>query len=83
MLLFLPVDASVVVMPVEELDLLKGLLAGVITGQIRVHAKKQVECRRAWGERKTEWSRQERNKERKDYYVPSTVTYDAKATATP
>lgn len=40
----LPVNASVVVVAVEELDLLKGLLAGVVTGQVRVHTKKQVEC---------------------------------------
>ena len=45
---FLPVDASVVVVPIEELDLLKRLLAGVITGQVRVHAEKQVERRRPW-----------------------------------
>lgn len=45
---FLPVNASVVVVPVEELDLLKGLLAGVVTGQVRVHAKKQVERSRPW-----------------------------------
>lgn len=44
--LFLPVDASVVVVPIEELDLLKGLLAGVVTGQVWVHAEKQVESRR-------------------------------------
>ena len=56
---FLPVDASVVVVPIEELDLLKGLLTGVVTGQIRVHAKKQVECCCAWEERKSEWIRQE------------------------
>lgn len=43
---FLPVNASVVVVPIEELDLLKGLLAWIVTGQVRVHAKKQVErCR--------------------------------------
>lgn len=34
-------------MAIEELDLLKGLLAGVVTGQIWVHAKEQVERRRA------------------------------------
>lgn len=45
---FLPVNASVVVVPIEELDLLKGLLAGVVTGQVRVHAKKQVERCRPW-----------------------------------
>lgn len=45
---FLPVNASVVVVAIEELDLLKGLLAGVVTGQIRVHAKKQVERCRPW-----------------------------------
>lgn len=42
----LPVDASVVVVAVEELDLLEGLLAGVVTGQVGVHAEEQVErCR--------------------------------------
>ena len=45
---FLPVDASVVVVTIEELDLLKGLLAGVVAGQVRVHAKKQVECSCPW-----------------------------------
>lgn len=45
---FLPVDASVVVVPIEELDLLKRLLAGVITGQVGVHAEKQVERCRPW-----------------------------------
>lgn len=44
----LPVNASVVVVPIEELDLLKGLLAGVVTGQVRVHAKKQVQRSRPW-----------------------------------
>lgn len=41
---FLPVDAPVVVVPVEELDLLERLLAGVVTGQVRVHAEKQIQC---------------------------------------
>ncbi len=45
---FLPVNAPVVVVPIEELDLLKGLLAGVVTGQVRVHAEKQVEGCRPW-----------------------------------
>ena len=51
---FLPVDASVVVVSIEELDLLKGLLAGVVTGQVGVHAKKQVEGCCPWeGEDRT------------------------------
>lgn len=41
---FLPVYASVVVVPIEELDLFKSLLTGIVTGQIRMHAKKQVQC---------------------------------------
>lgn len=44
----LPVNASVVVVPIEELDLLKGLLAGVVTGQVRVHAKEQVQRGCPW-----------------------------------
>lgn len=41
---FLPVYASVVVVSIEELDLFKSLLTGIVTGQIRMHAKKQVQC---------------------------------------
>lgn len=41
---FLPVYASVVVVPIKELDLFKSLLTGIVTGQIRMHAKKQVQC---------------------------------------
>lgn len=44
----LPVNASVVVVAIEELDLFKRLLAGVVTGQVRVHAKKQVERCCSW-----------------------------------
>ena len=33
-----PVDASLVVVSAEELDLFKGLFAGVVTGEVRVHA---------------------------------------------
>lgn len=41
----LPINASVVVVAIEELDLLKSLLTGVVAGQVRVHAKEQVERR--------------------------------------
>lgn len=41
---FVPVYASVVVVPIKELDFFKGLLTGIVTGQIRMHAKKQVQC---------------------------------------
>lgn len=43
-----PVDASVVVVSVEELDLLERLLAGVVTGQVRVHTEEQVQCCCTW-----------------------------------
>lgn len=39
---FLPVYASVVVVSIKELDLFESLLTGIVTGQIRMHAKKQV-----------------------------------------
>lgn len=61
--LFSPVDASVVVVAIEELDLLKGLLAGVVTGQVWVHAKKQVECRRTWEGRRSDADRAEEEEE--------------------
>ena len=41
-----PVDSSVVVVTVEELDLLEGLLAGVVAGQVRVHTQEEIEGRR-------------------------------------
>lgn len=44
----LPVDASVVVVSVEELDLLERLLARVVTGQVRVHTEEQVQCCCTW-----------------------------------
>lgn len=37
-----------VVVSIEELDLLKGLLVGVVAGQVRVHAQKQIEGCRTW-----------------------------------
>lgn len=43
-----PVNALVIITTVEELDLLKGLLAGIITGQIRMHSQKQIERGRSW-----------------------------------
>lgn len=39
----IPVNAFVVVSAVEELDFFKGLLTGVVTGQIGMHAQKQIE----------------------------------------
>lgn len=39
----LPVDAFVVVVAVEKLDLLKGLRAGVVAAEIGVQAQEQVE----------------------------------------
>ena len=38
-----PVDPPVVVVSVKELDLLEGLLAGVVTGQVWMHTQEQVE----------------------------------------
>ncbi len=37
-----------VVSAVEELDLFKGLLAGVVTGQIGMHAQEQIESSSSW-----------------------------------
>lgn len=46
-----PVDALVVVAPIEELDLLEGLLAGVVAGQVRVHSQEEIESCSAWRDR--------------------------------
>lgn len=43
-----PVNALVIITTVEELDLLKGLLAGIITRQIRMHSQKQIERCCSW-----------------------------------
>lgn len=39
----LPVDAFVIVVAIKKLDLLKGLGAGVVAAEVRVHAQEQVE----------------------------------------
>ena len=49
-----PVDPPVVVVSVEELDLLEGLLAGVVTGQVWMHAQEEVEGRGPWRRRRAE-----------------------------
>lgn len=43
-----PVNSLVIITAIEELDLLKGLLAGIITGQVRMHSQKQIERCRSW-----------------------------------
>lgn len=43
----LPVDAFVIVVAIKKLDLLKGLGAGVVAAEVRVHAQEQVEGRGA------------------------------------
>lgn len=70
----LPVDASVVVVPIEELDLLKGLLAGVVTGQVRVHAKEQVERRRPWEAKESGVDKTKRGRKEQVSESPVTVT---------
>ena len=52
-----PVDPPVVVVSVKELDLLKGLLAGVVTGQVWMHAQEQVERCGPWGQTEREEQR--------------------------
>lgn len=42
-----PVDAFVIVVAVKKLDLLKGLGAGVVAAEVRVHAQEQIEGRGA------------------------------------
>lgn len=44
----LPVDAFVIVVTIKKLDLLKGLGAGVVAAEVRVHAQEQVEGRGAY-----------------------------------
>lgn len=39
----LPVDAFVIVVAIKKLDLLKGLGAGIVAAEVRVHAQEQVE----------------------------------------
>lgn len=38
-----PVYSSVVVVPIKELDLLKGLFAGIVADEVRVQAQEQIQ----------------------------------------
>ena len=81
---FLPVNASVVVVPIEELDLLKGLLAWIVTGQVRVHAKKQVESCRPWEAGKSRVEKMKENSKRlKGVHILSHPENKSQSTAIP
>lgn len=45
---FSPVYSSVVVVPIEELDLLKCLFAGIVAHEVRVQAQEQIQSSCPW-----------------------------------
>lgn len=45
---YLPVYSFVVVVPIEELNLLKGLFAGIVSDEVRVQAQEQIQSSCPW-----------------------------------